>query len=497
MNRLGRWRPETSIIGLVWVVAIVAWITWAAGWSAAGILATAGVVAVISTWTVWVFIIREREARDRERAEWAVRVARVAQAADLAVPATEVLDNPQLREAAVRELENLRGTHEALRAILDGIGDPVLATDAEGRIAYSNEAANRFFSARGDSPFRPIGLSIDDVFTHADVHTLHADARTGKPGLAQVRWQKPGGARVVQVWATPIEPTGGSSMAIRGGVLLVIRDVTELALALQLKTDFVANASHELRTPLSSIRAAVETLRDGAADDPAMRDKFLNMVGTNAARLEEMVRDLLDLSRLESPEAPLEIGRVHLTEICRGVASMFDEICADRTLTIEPRIDPELDAIETDPKLLQLILKNLVENSTKFAFERTTILITARREGDRRLRLRVVDQGVGIPFEQQARVFERFYQVDPSRTAVGRAVTKSARRGTGLGLAIVKHAVKRLGGSIRVESVWQQGTTMIVDLPMTRPTSAGGVFRVGVLGAAGEDAPGPAPALPE
>jgi len=300
--------------------------------------------------------------------------------------------------------------------------------------------------------------------------------------MAQMRVQRGGAARVYQVAASPVRLTTGGAVSGEEGdeacVGLTLRDITELALAVQLKTDFVANASHELRTPLSSIRGAVETLREGGVDDAAMREKFLGMIAANAARLEEMVRDLMELSRVESAEAPLEMSKVKIAELCASVVAMFEpphsEVCRERSLEVRVEIEAGLEEMRTDARLLQLILKNLVDNATKFAFEKTAIRIVVERLAIRDPRpatvdevgivcFRVIDQGVGIPIEQQARVFERFYQVDPSRT--GLRATKTARRGTGLGLAIVKHAVKQLGGTVRVESVWQQGTTMVVELP--------------------------------
>ena len=250
-------------------------------------------------------------------------------------------------------------------------------------------------------------------------------------------------------------------------MVVSLRDVTELALAVQLKTDFVANASHELRTPLASIKVAIETLSDGAWDDPTMRGRLTQMISGNVSRLEEMVRDLLDLSRLESSEAPVTLESVSLPELAAGLVEDFDAIMRERRLTLNFQIDPTARRLRTDPKLLTLILKNLIDNAAKFAYEGTAIRVAAApmaAPGDvppapPGIRIQVIDEGVGIPITQQQRVFERFFQVDPARTGFAH------RRGTGLGLAIVKHAIKALGGNIGVESVWKQGTTMTVEIP--------------------------------
>ena len=249
---------------------------------------------------------------------------------------------------------------------------------------------------------------------------------------------------------------------------MTLHDVTEQATAMRLKTDFVANASHELRTPLASIRSAAETLREVGGEDDAMRDKLISMIANNAERLEELSRDLLDLSILESPEAPCAVERVDLLAIADDLRELFSNACTHRRVALEFDLDKRLAETWTDARLVRLVLRNLIDNAIKFAREDTSVRVRGavldearavngfRRHG---LRLEVVDRGIGIPLAQQQRVFERFYQIDAARTG------STQRRGTGLGLAIVKHALRALDGSIRIDSVWQQGTTMIVELP--------------------------------
>jgi two-component system phosphate regulon sensor histidine kinase PhoR len=255
---------------------------------------------------------------------------------------------------------------------------------------------------------------------------------------------------------------------------VTLRDVTELVKASELKADFAANASHELRTPIASIRGAAETLTGPARDDPAMLDRLTGMVAANAARLEALVNDLLDLSKLESADTPAAIAAVNLGDVVAGLREQFEAICIRKGLRIVAEIDPRAATIRTDPVLLDLILRNLVENATKFARDGTPVVVSAEPapippdpvnpppaglEGATGVRIRVRDEGLGIPIAHQQRIFERFYQVDRARTG------GSVQRGTGLGLAIVKHAARRLGGQVGVESVYQQGTTMVVELP--------------------------------
>jgi signal transduction histidine kinase len=194
-----------------------------------------------------------------------------------------------------------------------------------------------------------------------------------------------------------------------------------------------------------------------------MRTRFLKMIGDNTVRLEDLTRDLLDLSRIETPDTELEWRECSLPALCDDLRPLFEQICTDRDLTLNVKIDAAVQRIQSDHRLLTLIVKNLVDNATKFAAEGTAVQIIAVpvMVGPRAMvRLQVIDEGIGIPLSAQQRIFERFYQVDLSRNG------QKQRRGTGLGLAIVKHAVKALGGTISVESVWQQGTTMTVELPV-------------------------------
>ncbi|MDX2118922.1 MAG: ATP-binding protein [Planctomycetota bacterium] len=424
-----------------------------AAWAGSTISAAAGIVSLAG---------RERMLSERARQD----DARLRQSLALpAVPPESSVSDAAV-DAAVDAVRAGRESERQLRAIVGGIDDCLLATDQRGYIVLANAAAAQAFGRSGPMA----GRAIEDVLAQVEVLEMHRAALAGQQRRGQIRLPRAGQNRHWQVSAMPVPLLDGP------GAVLTLRDVTDLATAVQLKTDFVANASHELRTPLSSIKAAVETLSEGAKEEPAMRDRLLTMIGGNVTRLEDLIADLLDLSRLETPDAPVEMRVVRPAEINESLLSMFEGVCRERSLRLEFEWQSQISALYTDPRLLMLILKNLVENATKFANEGTAIRVSGEPIGaalppaaggraagstdeTRSLRLRVIDEGVGIPLAHQARIFERFYQVDPSRSGTAQ------RRGTGLGLAIVKHAVKTLGGSVAVESVWQQGTTMIVELP--------------------------------
>ncbi len=355
-----------------------------------------------------------------------------------------------------------------LEALIDGLDEPVLAFGAQDAVIFCNRPAETMIGA---GPGRLIGRTVRELFTRDEIVRLHEQGKAGRTARAQVPVVSASGLRTYQVSAAPLPPAWGAG---RFGALLVLRDVTELAQAVQMRTDFVANASHELRTPVAAIKVAAETLLDGARDDAGMADRLLGMIGTHATRLEEMVRDLMDLSRLESTEMPVRPGELDLDELRATLASTFEPALRQRRLGLNFEFDPRLAGATTDPRLVLLILRNLVDNATKYAHEQTTVRVVVRllddaaREaaGERTMRLEVIDKGVGIPLNQQERVFERFFQVDQARTGA------TSKRGTGLGLAIVKHAVRALGGRVGIDSIWGRGTTVWVEAAVNVESAA-------------------------
>lgn len=397
----------------------------------------------------------------------AERQARTILSNGLGIDAGLPLDDAAMRAAgAARELrsqldaEQRRDWHARPEAstLLEALSEATMLVGSDGVVRLANDRCRRLLGLDQS----PVGRHVEELITKAELLEEVAGARRGIGGRSQIRLPRADGVLICETTTTPIAT--GDPVA---EVLVSIRDITELAGAMQLKTDFVANASHELRTPISAIRAAADTLT-AAGGDEAMRDRLIGMIQNHVTQLDELVRDLLDLSKLESAEAPVAIKPFALSDLAADLASMYAEMCDQRGVELDFKLDPALEHMRTDRRLLMLITKNLVENATKFAREGTAVRIIAQAIASdtelpgmelRGMELRVIDKGQGIPISQQQRVFERFYQVDSARTGIG-------PRGTGLGLAIVKHAAKLLEGTVEVDSVWGQGTTMIVRLPV-------------------------------
>jgi two-component system phosphate regulon sensor histidine kinase PhoR len=228
------------------------------------------------------------------------------------------------------------------------------------------------------------------------------------------------------------------------------------------RRDFVANVSHELRTPVAVIRANAETLMAGAKDDPAIAGRLIDGLHRNAERLARILADLLDLSRLDAGQYRLELASVPVRPVIEQSLSAVEPQAAQRNVTV--RVDiPDGLAVRADPKALDHILVNLIDNGVKYGRPDGNVWVEARPLGDGApgvapgVRIEVRDDGPGIADKHRTRVFERFYRADPSRSREA--------GGTGLGLSIVKHLVESMDGEVGVDPNLPHGSIFWLRLP--------------------------------
>jgi len=240
--------------------------------------------------------------------------------------------------------------------------------------------------------------------------------------------------------------------------LLTIQDLRpEQALA-ALRREFAANASHELKTPLTSIRGYAETLLSGGLEDVENRARFVETIRVQAARLEALVQDLLDLADLERPDSPLDLKDWDMGQIAREMGAMFEDLARRVGLKLEVTARPGIRA-RVDRTKIELALRNLFDNAVKYtAAGAIRVHVEETPAG---VRVSVADTGRGIPPEHVSRIFERFYRVDRGRSR--------ARGGTGLGLSIVKHAVLLHNGKVGVESTPGSGSVFWIEIPRDGP----------------------------
>ena len=250
-----------------------------------------------------------------------------------------------------------------------------------------------------------------------------------------------------------------NSAGEREGTILVFHDVTRLKQLERTREDFVANVSHELRTPLSLIKGYVETLLDGARNDPAIAERFLKIIERNTQRLDLLIQDLLTISALESGRMKLNLQPVELRPLVEKIFSDLHSHAESRGVKLIIDL-PELTA-QADAHRLEQVLANLVDNAIKYGRAQGIVIVGGRNGDDGDLEISVQDDGPGIPPEALDRVFERFYRVDKARSR--------DQGGTGLGLSIVKHIIQNHGGKVWAKSEPGKGTIFFFTLPKPRP----------------------------
>ena len=229
-----------------------------------------------------------------------------------------------------------------------------------------------------------------------------------------------------------------------------------------MRSDFVANVSHELKTPVTSVRGFSETLMSGEVTDEETTQQFLKIIHDESQRLDRLIRDLLNLSKIEKQEMPLNLEPLNLTALAHEVSvTLQGAIEEKKTRLALP--DPSRDVyLEGDEDRLRQIILNLVGNGINYTAEGGAVNLSLEEDMNN-VRLIIEDDGIGIPEESLPRIFERFYRVDRARSRHS--------GGTGLGLAIVKHLIESHHGEIEVESREGEGTTFIVTLPKKQEDS--------------------------
>ena len=257
--------------------------------------------------------------------------------------------------------------------------------------------------------------------------------------------------RWLQVNAAAISDSAGE----REGTILVFHDLTRLKQLERTREEFVANVSHELRTPLSLIKGYVETLLDGANNNPEVAAHFLKIIERNTERLELLIQDLLTISALEAGRMKLNVQSVALRPLVEKTFSDLKPPAAAKQMTLKNEM-PDLTA-SADSSRLEQVFANLVDNAIKYGRAQGAVTVGGQTTGDGKVEVFVRDDGPGIPAEALERVFERFYRVDKARSR--------EQGGTGLGLSIVKHIVQAHGGEVRAESELGKGATFFFTLP--------------------------------
>ncbi|MBI9020152.1 MAG: HAMP domain-containing protein [Verrucomicrobia bacterium] len=357
----------------------------------------------------------------------------------------------QMAAQLEERLQTVSKERNQREAVLSSMVEGVLAVDTTGHIISMNKAAAKFFSVF--QPDTVTGRSLEEVFRNVKLQRFVGEVLEGQETRECEITVQNNQAYYLQARGTNLLGVQGS----RIGAVVVFNDVSRLRRLENLRRDFVANVSHELKTPITSIKGFVETLLDGAMNDPAERERFLKIVAKHADRLNAIIEDLLMLSRLEQDgNESVEMQPAALSELLHSAVEVCAHRAAKKDITIQIQCPDDLSAV-VNPPLIEQALINLIGNALKYSADGKTVTVSARAAEEGGVLLRVNDQGYGIEPEHLERLFERFYRVDKGRSR--------QEGGTGLGLAIVKHIAQAHGGTISVESTFGKGSAFSIFLP--------------------------------
>ena len=352
------------------------------------------------------------------------------------------------------QIDALSEDRAQLLAVLTSMVEGVMVLDSRGYVLQINPALEHMFGiARAEARGRPAA----ELFRHQQLNELIDMAlRSRMNHDAEIVLPLTG--RCLHIEAS----AAGGERDNEACVVLVFHDMTELRRLETIRKDFVANVSHELRTPLTSIKGYVEALLDGAKDDPAAAGNFLEIILNQSNRLNLILDDLLELSKIESGSVHFKQEPIDLYPLIDRTIAMMKTLADKKRHRLLSSVDPALPPVEGDEERLVQILTNLLDNAVKYTPVGGTITVGARLASaltDSMIDLSVADTGIGIPEPDRPRVFERFYRVDKARSR--------ELGGTGLGLAIVKHLVGGLRGQVWVETIHPHGSRFVVRLPVS------------------------------
>ena len=357
------------------------------------------------------------------------------------------------KELAVRE-ERLVENSQRLEAVLSSMIEGVIAIQPNGQVLLANGAACKMLSLTRPEIIRKKLFEIIRIpELQAAIEKTQTDRTFSKTEFNTFgELQKRLSARV-SVLADENRP----------GVVVVLNDITSLRKLETMRRDFVANVSHELKTPLASIKAYSETLRTGAINDQEKNLEFVKQIEFHAELLNQQIQDLLELAKVESGELEVSISDVDLNQICHNIIGQFSMLAQESGIELKLDLMTPAPIARADTAAVETMLKNLVVNAIHYTLKDGMITLSTRKSAvpeSNEVIIGVSDTGIGIAKDQQARVFERFYRVDKSRSR--------DMGGTGLGLAIVKHLSQSLGGSVHLESQPGKGSQFEIRLPAAK-----------------------------
>lgn len=361
----------------------------------------------------------------------------------------------QMAEQLVGRLNSLTEEYYRLATAVQYMADGLLITDDASTVTLINPAAMRLLETTETAS---LGRSFAEVVRHHQLIDIWQ--RCQEQGKEQSEAVEIGKDRFLQTIITPVHERGAR------GYLVVLQDLTTVRRLQTVRRDFISNVSHELRTPLASLRAVVDTLQDGAMEEPQVGRRFLVRAERELDTMTQMVEELLELSRIESGQVPLRLRATAVSDLLLLPIERLRDQAQRAELHLALNISSGLPAVLADAGRVQQVVTNLLHNAVKFTPPGGSVTLHAYQDTNRfpdEVVFSITDTGDGITAEDLPRIFERFFKSDRARTR--------GYGGTGLGLAISRHIVEAHQGRIWVKSKQGRGSTFYFTLPIATPSS--------------------------
>ncbi|CAM4068472.1 cell wall metabolism sensor histidine kinase WalK [Paenibacillus alkaliterrae] len=373
-----------------------------------------------------------------------VKVTKQDEIGELGNAINAMADSLQVQMTRIQQNEN------QLESVLDNMINGIVMIDRGGKIVLMNRRAEEVlgFSAR-----ELVGRHFAEAKQQYELSQMIQEGMRSKKHLREeITFYFPE-ERLLELNLVPIQPEGDEF----SGVLLVLQDVSAIRRLERMRSEFVANVSHELKTPITAVKGFAETLLGGAVNDEETARSFLQIIFDESDRLNRLIGDILELSKIESRRVPLVFSPVEIDTFFTKSIKLMESEAARKSIELSMNIEPGL-YVEADEDRLRQIIMNLLSNGISYTPEGGRVSLKVEGMGDDHIRIHISDTGIGIPKKDLPRIFERFYRVDKARSR--------SSGGTGLGLSIVKHLVELHKGTISVTSSVGVGTTFVIELPV-------------------------------
>lgn len=355
-----------------------------------------------------------------------------------------------MAESLQIQMTRIKQNENHLQSVLSNMINGIVMMDATGEILLMNTRAEEII---GIPTRKLVGKQYGDIKQQYELLQLISEVFATKQFIHdEITFYYPE-ERLLELNLVPIYQSNSTEF---GGVLLVLQDVSAIRRLEQMRSEFVANVSHELKTPIASVKGFAETLLAGAVKDEETTRSFLQIIYDESERLNRLIGDILELSKIESRRSPLMLSPVELSHFMDHTIKLLEGNAKRKNITVLQSVPQEL-YLEVDEDRLRQIVMNVLSNAISYTPEGGSISVDIKELSEEQIRISITDTGIGIPEKDIPRIFERFYRVDKARSR--------GSGGTGLGLSIVKHLVELHRGAITVQSVAGKGTTFTIDLP--------------------------------